>query len=96
MKTTISNAVQIGKKGSKSRLLKVTVCNLEDKVNILHNKLKLRNKDNPEHIKSVFISKDLTPLEQHEYKKLRDQLKELNKDGNKYYINNGVIVQRKK
>ena len=74
----------------------VTVNNLEDKINILRNKLKLRNKANPESIKSIFITADLTPLEQQQYKQLREQLKELNKDGNNYYIKNRAIVQRRK
>ena len=97
IKTSISNAVRIGKKGNKPRLLKVTVNNLEDKINILHNKLKLRNKGNPESIKSIFITADLTPLEQQQqHKQLREQLKELNKYSNNYYIKNRAIVQRKK
>ena len=61
---SVTNAVQIGKKGTKPRLLKVSVSNLQDKITILRNKMKLRDKNLPEHIKSIFVNADLTPLEQ--------------------------------
>ena len=41
--------------------------------------MKLRNKNLPEHIKSIFVNADLAPFEQ-KNKWLRDQLKEMNKE----------------
>ena len=45
--------------------------------------------------KNIFISPDMTPREQELNKKLRLDVKELNKDGNRYQIKNGKIVQRR-
>ena len=73
---SITNAVRIGKKGTKPRLLKITVDNMQEKITILRNKMKLRNENHSDYIKSIFITGDLTPLEQKKYKMLRDQLKE--------------------
>ena len=91
----ITNAIRIGKKGIKPRLLKVSVSNLQDKITILRGKMKLKNEGNPEHIKSVFITADYTPLEQKRNKILREKLNDMNKDGNNYYIKNGKIVPRR-
>ena len=68
---SVTNAVWIGKKGTKPRLLKVTVSDLQDKISILQNKMKLRDKNLPECIRSIFVNADLTPLEQKKNKKLR-------------------------
>ena len=92
--TPISNAVRLGKKLESPRLLKVTVSTKEEKTLILRNRLKLRNKENPSNILKVFITSDLTPLEQQKQKQLRSQLTEMNKPGNKYYIKNGRITLR--
>ena len=48
--------------------------------------MKLRDKNLPEHITSIFVTADLTPLEQKKNKRLREHLKEMNKEGNKYSI----------
>ena len=40
------------------------VTDLQDKITVLRNKMKLREKNLPEHIKSIFVNADLTPLEQ--------------------------------
>jgi len=69
-------------------VLKVSVSNLQDKITILRNKMKLRDKNLPEHI-NFFVNADLTPLEQKKNKRLREQLKEMSKEGNKYFIKNG-------
>ena len=66
---SVTNAVWIGKKGTKPCLLKVSLSNLQDKITILQNKMKLRDKNLPEHIKSIFVNADLTPLEQ---KRIKD------------------------
>ena len=98
VKASINNAIRIGKKDEKSersRLLKITVSNLQEKTMILHNKLKLRDKENPEDVRKIYITVDYTPLEQKKNKQLREKLKELNKDGNHYVIKNGIIVQRR-
>lgn len=101
VKASISNAIRIGKKSKESeenkrpRLLKITVSNNEEKTMILRNKLKLRDQKNPEDVRKIFITIDFTPLEQKKNKQLRDKLKEMNKDGNRYIIKNGKIVQRR-
>ena len=95
VEATVTNAIRIGKKGVKPRLLKVSVSNLEDKISILRGKMKLRNEGNPDYIKSVFITADYTPLEQKKNKILREKLNDMNKDGNNYIIKNGRIVLRR-
>ena len=63
---------------------------------MLRNKLRLRNQDNPEIICKVFITPDLTPLEQKRNKELRSQLAEMNKVANIYRIKNREIVWKEK
>jgi len=65
---------------------------MEQKSAILCNRLKLQNKENPPNILKVFITSDLTPLEQQKQKQLRSQLAVMNKSGNKYLIKNGRIT----
>ena len=48
--------------------------------------MKLRVKNLLEHIKSIFVNADLTPLEQKKNKRLHEQLKEMNKEGKSYFI----------
>lgn len=94
----ISKAVRLGKRQEnqeKARLLKITVSSEAEKAIILRNVLKLRKQENPEAIKNLYISPDMTPKEQEANKKLRLELKKLNKDGNQYQIKNGRIVQRR-
>ena len=50
--------------------------------------------DFPEDINNIYITPDLTPKEQEHNKALRSKLSEMNKDGNRYRIKNGQIVQR--
>ena len=92
---TITNAFRLGKKGTKPRLLKITVASDMEKGQILRNCTKLRSANNPEEVKKVFITPDLTPKEQAINKSLRTELKNLNKDGKVYQIKNGKIVRRK-
>ena len=40
-------------------------------------------------VNKIFITPDLTPLEQKRNKKLREELANLNKDGRKFIIKNG-------
>ena len=47
---TVTNAVRIGKKATKPRLFKLTLQNLDDKVSVLRNKLKLRKEENSDYI----------------------------------------------
>ena len=95
VETLVTNAIRIGKKGGRARLLKVTVSNLQDKVAILRNKSKLKNGNNLNQEKPVYVSADCTPLEQKKNKMLRNQLNEMNKDGKNYIIKNGTIVPRR-
>lgn len=90
----VTNAVRLGKKGEKTRLLKITVDSEKDKASILRNAMKLRSCDSPDHLKKIFITPDMTPKEREENKNLRAKLSELNKDGNNYRIKNGQIVRR--
>lgn len=73
----------------------MTLQNLDDKIAILRNKLKLRKEENSEYIKPIFITPDYMTIEQLRNKRLRDQLKEMNKYGNRYMIKNGVIVRKR-
>ena len=84
------------KKGQrqKPRLLKITFASIEDKTAVLRNKSQLRREDVSEFIKNIYITPDLTPTEQENNKKLRQEFSTLNKDGKKYIIKNGVLVQR--
>ena len=86
----------IGKKDSeKTRLLKVDVPSEKLKKQVLHNSSKLRDDSNPDWIKKVFITPDLTPKEQAENKVLREKLAELNKTvPRSYRIKNSQIVRR--
>jgi len=72
VKPTISNAIRLGKKGSdKPHLLKITVGSTEEKIAILHNKLRLRMESNPDNERKIFIIPDYTPLEQKKNNALR-------------------------
>ena len=66
----ISNAIRLGKKNSGARLLKVTVCSIDEKSAILRNKSKLKIDNNPTHVKNTYVTLDLTPLEQKKRKLL--------------------------
>jgi len=99
IKPTVVNALRIGKRMEagpdvKPRLLKLTLASEQDKVLLLRNCTKLRNKNNPESVRKVYVTPDLTPQEQQHNKVLRNQLAEMNKGENKYWIKNGKIVQR--
>ena len=93
----MKNALRIGKKSQSEKpcLLKVTLTSAEDKVAVLRNKSLLQREGVPEFARNVFISPDLTPTGQENNKKLRQELNALNKDGKKYMIKNGIIVQRR-
>ena len=47
---------------------------------------KVANKNNPENVRKVYVTPDLTPQEQQHNKVLRNQLAEMNKGENKYWI----------
>jgi len=96
VKPTISKAVRLGKKGSDKRhLLEITIGSIEEKVAILRNKFKLRAEPNPEYVKKICVTPDLTPPEQRKNKALRQQWMEMNKEENIYQIKNGEIVRRR-
>jgi len=91
---TITNAFCLGKKYAKPRLLKISLSNKEEKIAILKSKIKLRSSKIPESARKLYITPDLTPLEQKKNKVLRQQLAELNKTERLYVIKNGKIVRR--
>ena len=96
VKSCISNAIRLGRKGGpKPRLLKITVESEEEKVAILRNVKKLRLPSTPEHLKRMFITPDLTQKEREVNKALRSELAERNKSGKQFRIKNGRIVQRR-
>ena len=74
--------------------LKVTVNSSQEKAQVLRNCTKLRNKNNPDEIQSVYVTPDLTPEEQKDNKALRNQLAELNKSEKLYKIKNRKTVRR--
>ena len=92
--TSVSNATRLGKKGDKSRLLRVTVSSERDKAMILRNSIKVRSINGEEFLKKLYITPDLTPTEREQNKVLRTKLKEMNQQGRKYRIKNGRIVLR--
>jgi len=59
---TITNAFRLGKKSTKPRLFKIPLNNLEEKIAILKNKIKLRSTANPENVRKLYITPDFTPL----------------------------------
>ena len=68
----------------------------ESKNVIMQSKHMLRNQSNPDSVRTLFITPDLTPLEQKKSKALRQQLTDMNRSGNAYVIKNGSIVQKKR
>lgn len=92
--TTITQAIRIGKKREKARLLKITFSSVQEKAAVLRSCTKLRKSNVPEDIRKIYITPDLTPKEQELNKSLRNQLTEKNKNGNHYQIKNGKIVRR--
>ena len=94
VKSFVTNAIRIGKKTDRPRLIKVTLSSKEEKINILRSRRNLRNKVYSTHINKVFITPDLTPLQQRRNKQLRIELAELNKTNKYYMIKQGRIVRR--
>ena len=92
----ITKVIPLGKKSDKPRLLKVSVASIDQRSNILRNKVKFKQDSNPEHVKNIYISPDFTPLEQKRRKALHEQLKKMNNVTNLYVIKNGSIVRKEK
>ena len=90
---SIRNAIRIGKEDSRPcRLLKLTFSSLEEKANVLKHKLKFKLENNPDEVRKIFATSDLTPLEQKKNNDLRCQLSEMNKVQNLYTIRNDQIA----
>ena len=96
VKATVHNALRLGKKGNKNRLLKVTVNSDKEKAAVLRSCTRLRHESTPSNFRKIYITPDLTPQQQKENKVLRSKLADMNKDGNFYRIKNGLIVRREK
>ena len=95
---SITNCLRIGKKcedPNKPHLLRIAVGSVDEKTAVLRSKLNLRNQDNPENIRKIFITPDLTPSEQKRNKELRSQLAEMNKIANIYRIKKGKLYRRR-
>ena len=93
---SITKCFHLGKKGSKPRLLKISLSTEIEKAKLLRNCTKLRDPNLPLVMRKIFITPDLTPNEQRFNNELRTRLKEMNKDEHRYQIKNGRIVERKK
>jgi len=83
--TSISNAIRLGKKIDKPKVLRITVDSDQAKVKILCNCTKIRSFSDPEYLQQVFITSDQTLKEREANKLLRSKLIEMNKDGQKKY-----------
>ena len=94
VKTTVTNAIHLGKRGDKNRLLKVTVNSDKEKAAILRSCTRLRNDSTPSHLRKVYVTPDLTPQQQAHNKVLRSRLAEMNQKEKLYRIKNGQIVRR--
>ena len=89
---SVTNAVCLGKKGichdiidasnnsknTRCRLLKITLSSRDNKNIIMQSKHMLRNQSNPDNVRNLIITPDLTPLEQKKSKTLRQQLTDMN------------------
>ena len=93
--TSLSQAIRLGKKSEKPRLLRITVGLDKEKAKILHNCTKIHSISEPEYLNNVFITPDLTKKEREENKALRDKLKTMNNGQNNYQIKNRQIVPRR-
>ena len=94
IEVSIANTFRLGQKSDKPRFLKLSLSSLHEKGEILKNKYKLKASANPQHIREIFITSDLTPLEQKKNKELRKKLADMNKDENVFVIKNGKIFRR--
>jgi len=95
VEVAVDNAVRLGKKvNEKSRLLKITLPTESAKKQVMRSSGQLRNDSNPDWMKKLYITQDLTPKEQEENRELRKKLSELNSTGRIYRIKNGQIVRR--
>jgi len=74
----VTNAICLGKRGSRPRLLKVIVDSEQSKGAVLHNCTKLRGKDVPSNLSKIFITLDMTQKERESNKVLTARLVELN------------------
>jgi len=70
----------------KSDRTKITVRLLDEKRAILRHKLRLREEKNPDYVRNLFITPDLTPSEQKESKAMRLKLTHMNKGAKKFRI----------
>ena len=89
VKVKVTNAVRLGKKSDKPRLLKISMDSQKSKAAVLQNYTKLWGKEVPRHLSKVFITPDMTIKERENNKALRAELAELNKGGKNYRIKNG-------
>ena len=90
----IVNITRLGKKlDGRSRLMKVQLSNLNQKRKILSNTKKLRESSSS--FQKVYVTPDLSLNERRENKRLRDELLQRKKDGEKdLIIQRGKIVKK--
>ena len=63
----------------KPRLLRVALATEHDKSLLLRNCTKLRSKNNPDNVRNVYVTPDLTPREQQQSIALKVKLTKMNK-----------------
>ena len=68
--------MRLGKKGTKARLLQVTVSTERDKAIILRNSTKFRSVNGAEYLKELYITPDMIPMEREQNKALHSRLNE--------------------
>ena len=92
-KDDISHVRRIGKlRKDGKRFLRVRCSNSEKKMTILYRAKSLKNYST---FKNVFVCKDLTPLQQKEQQKLREELKRRKEDNEDVVIFRGKVCNRK-
>ena len=88
----VSDCKRIGKSQvGRPRLLKITVSDVNKKNEILKKASSLRNTDS---CKRIFVHQDLTPYQQAQEKKLRDELKMRRQNGEDVVIYRGKVIRR--
>lgn len=100
---TITKATRLGKKDpqrTRPRPLKITVQDEQEKRNILRKASELKDIEDDEVAKNLFVYPDLTPAQQREEKELREELKKTRrqeKDSSiEWIIRKGQIISRKR
>jgi cell division septum initiation protein DivIVA len=89
---TFEKCYRIGQpKSNGVRLLRVIGFDEDERNKILRKAKSLRNKES---FRGIYVNPDLTPIQQREAKKMRDELKERRKNGEEVVIYRGKITEK--